>query len=98
MEISILGDETLVRVAHQLPAEGRFAASACLAPSLCSATTPRVQPVPRPEDQTLLPQLAALERSASRNDAPVVLLQLRVIVPDYQQDASTEPLSTPATA
>ena len=47
-EISILGDETLGRVAHQLPAEGRFAASACLAPSLCSATTPRVQRRRRP--------------------------------------------------
>ncbi len=52
-----------------------------------------VQPVPLPEHQTLLAQLAALERSASRNDAAVALQQLRVIVSDDQQDAGTEPLS-----
>ena len=54
--------------------------------------------MPLPEYQTLLAQLAALERSASRNDAPVVLQQLRVIVSDYQQDAGTELLSAPAAA
>ena len=32
-----------------------------------------VQPVRLPDQQTLLAQLAALERSASRNDAPRVL-------------------------
>ena len=57
-----------------------------------------VQPVPLPEHQTLLAQLAALERSAARNDAAVVLQQLRVIVADYQRDAGTELLSTPAVA
>jgi len=54
--------------------------------------------VPLAEHQTLLPQIAALERSASRNDTPVVLQQLRVIVSDYQQDAGTEPLSMAAAA
>ena len=57
-----------------------------------------VQPVPLPEHRALLAQLAALEHSASRNDAPVVLRQLRVIVSDYQQDAATAPLSMPTAA
>ena len=57
-----------------------------------------VQPVPLPDHQTLLAQLAALDRSASRNDAPVMLQQLRVIVSDYQQNAGTERLSMPAAA
>ena len=57
-----------------------------------------VRPVPLPGHQTVLAQLAALERSASRNDAPVVLQQLRVIVSDYQQHAPTERLSTPVAA
>jgi len=52
-----------------------------------------VQPVPLPEHRALLAQLAALELSASRNDAPVVLRQLRVIVSDYQQDAGMKPQS-----
>ena len=57
-----------------------------------------VQPAPLTEHQTLLVQLAALERFASRNDAPAVLRQLRVIVSDYQQDADTASESTLATA
>ena len=57
-----------------------------------------VQPAPLTEHQTLLVQLAALERFASRNDAPAVLQQLRVIVSDYQQDADTASESTVATA
>jgi O-antigen biosynthesis protein WbqV len=57
-----------------------------------------VQPVPLPEHQALLAQLAALEQSASRNDAPVVLRQLRVIVSDYQHDAATNPHSMPVAA
>ena len=57
-----------------------------------------VQPAPLTEHQTLLVQLAALERFASRNDAPAVLQQLRVIVSDYQQDTDTASESTVATA
>ena len=58
----------------------------------------QVQPVPLPEHQTLLVQLAALERFAARNDAPAVLQQLHVIVPGYQQNAETAAESTVAPA
>ena len=58
----------------------------------------QVQPAPLPDPQTLLAQLATLERVASRNDAPAVLRQLQVIVSDYQQEADTASVSTVASA
>jgi FlaA1/EpsC-like NDP-sugar epimerase len=57
-----------------------------------------VQPVPLPEHQALLAQLAALERSASRNDAALAQRQLRGILADDQQDAGTQPVTTPVAA
>ena len=58
----------------------------------------QVQPAPLPEQQTLLAQIATLERLASRNDAPAVLRQLQVIVSDYRQDADAESVPTSASA
>ena len=58
----------------------------------------QVQPAPLPEHQTLLAQLATLERLASRNDAPAVLRQLHEIVSDYQQAADTASVSTSESA
>ena len=58
----------------------------------------QVQPAPVSQHQTLLAQIATLERFASRNDAPAVLKQLRVIVSDYEQAADTASEPTIATA
>jgi len=43
-------------------------------------------------------RLATLERLASRNDAPAVLQQLRVIVFHFEQDSHTASVPAVATA